>query len=99
MVAKFSGLAPKWLALGGGGYDVHAVARSWTTAYGVMTGQYLADEIPDSYRRQHGIETRTDHAPLPGAIRSAEKDARTFAEASVRAVQRMIFPLHGIRSG
>ena len=99
VVAKFSGLAPKWLALGGGGYDVHAVARSWTTAYGVMTGQGLADEIPDSYRRQHGIETRTDHAPLPGAIRSAEKDARTFAEASVRAVQRMIFPLHGISPG
>ena len=99
VVAKFAGLAPKWLALGGGGYDVHAVARSWTLAYGVMAGQDLADEIPDSYRRQHGIETLTDHAPLPGAIRSAEQDARRFAEASVHAVQRMIFPLHRISPG
>lgn len=97
VVAKFAGLAPKWLALGGGGYDVHAVARSWTLAYGVMAGQDLADEIPDSYRRQHGVETITDRAPLPETIRSAKEDARTFAEASVRAVQRMIFPLHGIR--
>lgn len=96
VVAKFAGLAPKWLALGGGGYDVHAVARSWTLAYGVMARQDLADEIPDSYRRQHGVETITDRAPLPGTIRSAAEDARTFAEASVRAVQRMIFPLHGI---
>lgn len=99
VVAKFAGIAPKWLALGGGGYDVHAVARSWTLAYGVMAGQDLADEIPDSYRRQHGVETITDRAPLPTAIRTAEKDARTFAEASVSAVQRMIFPLHGIRPG
>lgn len=99
VVAKFAGVAPKWLALGGGGYDVHAVARSWTLAYGVMAGQDLADEIPDSYRRQHGVETITDRAPLPPAIRAAEKDARTFAEASVRAVRRMIFPLHGIRPG
>ena len=97
VVAKFAGLAPKWLALGGGGYDVHAVARSWTIAYGVMARQNLADEIPDSYRRQHGVETITDRAPLPETIRSAKEDARTFAEASVRAVQRMIFPLHGIR--
>ena len=97
VVAKFAGQAPKWLALGGGGYDVHAVARSWTLAYGVMARQNLADEIPDSYRRQHGVETITDRAPLPETIRSAEEDARTFAEASVRAVQRMIFPLHGIR--
>ena len=97
VVAKFAGLAPKWLALGGGGYDVHAVARSWTLAYGVMARQDLADEIPDSYRRQHGVETITDRAPLPETIRSAKEDARTFAEASVRAVQRMIFPLHGIR--
>ena len=97
VVAKFAGQAPKWLALGGGGYDVHAVARSWTLAYGVMARQDLADEIPDSYRRQHGVETITDRAPLPETIRSAKEDARTFAEASVRAVQRMIFPLHGIR--
>lgn len=97
VVAKFAGLAPKWLALGGGGYDVHAVARSWTLAYGVMARQDLVDEIPDSYRRQHGVETITDRAPLPETIRSAKEDARTFAEASVRTVQRMIFPLHGIR--
>ena len=31
-VAELSRWAPKWLALGGGGYDLQAVARAWTTA-------------------------------------------------------------------
>ena len=37
VVSKLADKAPKWLALGGGGYDVQAVARSWTQAYGIMS--------------------------------------------------------------
>ncbi len=99
VVAEFSGKAPKWLALGGGGYDLQAVARSWTLAYGVMSEQDLNDEIPESYRQQYGVESLPDSDTLPDIIRGAEKDARTFAEASVGAVQGLIFPMHGIRSG
>ncbi len=98
VVAEFSGKAPKWLALGGGGYDLQAVARSWTLAYGVMSEQDLDDEIPGSYRTKYGVETLPDAEELPDIVHKAQNDAKTFAEASVGAVQGLIFPTHGIRS-
>ncbi|MXY44192.1 MAG: acetoin utilization protein AcuC [Dehalococcoidia bacterium] len=99
VVAEFSGKAPKWLALGGGGYDLQAVARSWTLAYGVMSEQNLDDVIPESYRAKYGVETLPDTEQLPDIVHKAQGDAKTFAEASVGAVQGLIFPTHGIRAG
>ena len=97
-VAGFSRSAPaKWLALGGGGYDLHAVARAWTLAYGVMSGQEFPDEIPASYRDRYDVRTLSD-ADEPSIEDSVKRDARTFAEASVQAVHRLIFPAHGVRS-
>ena len=98
VVAEFSGKAPKWLALGGGGYDLQAVARSWTLAYGVMSEQNLDDAIPESYRTKYGVETLPDTEELPDIVHKAQGDAKTFAEASVGAVQGLIFPTLGIRS-
>ena len=95
-VAELSKLAPrKWLALGGGGYDLQAVARAWTLAYGVISRQEFPVEIPESYRDAYGVESLLDldDPPLDGA---RIKDARSFAEASVQSVQRLIFPSHGI---
>ena len=98
VVAEFSGKAPKWLALGGGGYDLQAVARSWTLAYGVMSEQNLDDAIPESYRTKYGVETLPDIEELPDIVHKAQSDAKTFAEASVGAVQGLIFPTHGVRA-
>ena len=98
VVAEFSGKAPKWLALGGGGYDLQAVARSWTLAYGVMSEQNLDDAIPESYRTKYGVETLPDIEELPDIVHKAQGDAKTFAEASVGAVQGLIFPTLSIRS-
>ena len=98
VVAEFSGKATKWLALGGGGYDLQAVARSWTLAYGVMSELDLDDHIPESYRTKYGVETLPDAEELPDIVHKAQNDAKTFAEASVGAVQGLIFPTHGIRA-
>ena len=98
VVAEFSGKAPKWLALGGGGYDLLAVARSWTLAYGVMSEQNLDDAIPESYRTKYGVDSLPDAEQLPDIVHKAQADAKTFAEASVGAVQGLIFPTHGITS-
>ena len=86
------------LPLEGGGYDLQAVARSWATAYGVMSEQELANEIPESYRQQYGVEGLKD-PDRPPITEAVERDTRTFAEAGVQAVQRLIFPTHGLRSG
>ena len=46
-IRQFAKLGVPWLALGGGGYDLMAVARAWTLAYGVMVEQDWPDRIPD----------------------------------------------------
>ena len=87
----------KWLALGGGGYDLQAVARAWTAAYGIMSGQSFPNETPESYRQLHGVETLEDPPDELLPFTRYAADARTFAEASVQTVHRLIFPTHGIR--
>ena len=97
-VAEFPRLAPMWLALGGGGYDLQAVARAWTTAYAIMSEQELPDEVPESYRLSHGVSTLrdADEVPVPAGV---GRDVRAYAERSVREVQRLVFPVHGLGAG
>ena len=97
-VTELARLAPaRWLALGGGGYDLQAVARSWSLAYGVISEQELPDGIPESYRDRYGVATLND-TEEPPISDEFKKDARTFAESSVASVHSLIFPLHGLRS-
>ena len=89
-----------WLALGGGGYDLSAVARCWALAYGVMVEREWPDPLPldalpEEQRSLHSGTTLRDGeelAPMP----EAQEDVRRFAEVSVAEVKRRIFPLHGL---
>ena len=95
-VAKLGSLSPgKWLAMGGGGYDLSAVARCWAMDYAVMAGAELPDDIPPSYQEEYGLKQLRDE-PAPDLL--AADDARVWREAeeSVRRVQELIFPVHGI---
>jgi len=98
VVRELSQLAPQWLALGGGGYDIGAVARGWTLAYGVMSNQTFPDHIPDSYREKYGL-TQLSDAEGPQIDEGMRKEARRFAEKSVLDIQRTVFPIHGLRVG
>ena len=97
VVQEFRGMAPKWLALGGGGYDLQAVARAWTVAFGVMSGQEFSDEIPPYYRERFRVDTLSDTERLT-AIEAAQEDARSYADESVKEVRRLVFPIHGLRN-
>jgi len=39
----------KWVALGGGGYNLENVARCWTLAWAVMNQHEVPDEIPEAF--------------------------------------------------
>jgi len=52
-VRMIKSLAPKWVALGGGGYDIANVARAWTLAWAIMNDTDAPDEIPEAYLRQY----------------------------------------------
>jgi hypothetical protein len=45
-VREIKALAPRWLALGGGGYDLTVVPRAWTLAYGIMIEREFPDVLP-----------------------------------------------------
>jgi acetoin utilization protein AcuC len=52
VVEMIRSLAPKWVALGGGGYDVANVARAWTLAWAIMNDVPAPDDIPPSFLQQ-----------------------------------------------
>ena len=46
-------ISPKWVALGGGGYDIANVARAWTLAWAIMNDIELPDMIPLDFLREY----------------------------------------------
>ncbi len=85
----------KWLALGGGGYDLQAVARAWALDFAVISGQHLPDEIPPAYQAEHGVASLHDPDDLPIQAQ-VQTDTKTFAEASAQAIRRIVFPMYGL---
>jgi acetoin utilization protein AcuC len=78
-------LAPRWLALGGGGYDLSAVPRSWTLAFGVMSAQVFPNSLPDVYRTNYGGEFLHDSITR---IQEPEM-VRSQVEETVRRVKAL----------
>ena len=85
----------RWLALGGGGYNLGAVARGWAGAYGVMLDNPWPETLPAAFREQYGIARLSDDSPLQSA--EVRREARRYAESSVSQLQRLVFPCHGLR--
>jgi acetoin utilization protein AcuC len=88
--ALFSALAtlapPKWLALGGGGYNLSVVPRSWALATAVMAEQSLPEALPPAYRAAYGGETL--HEPqVPVWVADTRSDIRAHVEEVVDGVR------------
>jgi acetoin utilization protein AcuC len=85
---QLNGLALPWLALGGGGYEIDVVPRSWTLAFGEMASLNLPDELPASYRDQYGgvwlhdQEQKAEHFPT-------QEDISRQVEKVVESVKRI----------
>ncbi len=95
IVEGFRAASPgRWLALGGGGYDMSAVARCWALDFAVMAGldKGLPDEIPASYREQYGLTRLRDEAVEPNDV----ADAAATAREVVNQVRERFFPRFGI---
>ncbi len=89
----------RWIATGGGGYEVTAVPRVWTVLFSKMLGRELEDALPvewlkecnhlagsvpsDKSLRDHGHEDEEAHVPRA-------------AKRTVDELRKTVFPLHGI---
>jgi acetoin utilization protein AcuC len=97
-VARILTLAPRVLALGGGGYDLENVARAWTVAWAVLNDVELPPELPRAFvedARSMRFRSRSLWDP-PAPVDDRCVRAREYAERQVDAVRRLIFPLHGL---
>jgi acetoin utilization protein AcuC len=80
-------LVPRWLALGGGGYDISVVPRSWALAFGVMSGQSFPGKLPAGYREKYGGRWLHDRERV-SLTEEGQDHVRKRAESVVDEVKR-----------
>lgn len=90
----------RWVATGGGGYDVTAVPRVWTVLFSTMVGRELEDALPVDWLKE--CHQRTGAVPSEKSLRDQthpEEEAHVprAAKRTVEELRRTLFPLHGIR--
>jgi acetoin utilization protein AcuC len=91
----------QWVALGGGGYNVMNVVRAWTSAWAIIKGAELSNDLPDDFISKHrhllGKNlTLSEQAPLIRSVtRESAQRARQMADSVVPWIKENIFPLVG----
>ena len=55
VVRKMKDLSPKWIALGGGGYEITNVAKAWTLAWAIMNNIDPPDKLPEAFFKQYPL--------------------------------------------
>jgi acetoin utilization protein AcuC len=86
-VRAFREMDLPWVAMGGGGYNVHTVARAWTLAYGIMSDRAFDDAIPEEYSQAYGDRWLHDHE-RPEIPQRVLESTRRHAEQQVAALKR-----------
>ena len=98
-VRKFAALVNEldcpWIAIGGGGYDMTAVARAWTMDLATMANLELPETVPQSFTSLSDLTTFHD----PGEYR-IEPDIRSdivnHNDSAITEIKQNIFPKFGL---
>jgi len=98
VVRRIKELAPRWVALGGGGYDISNVARAWTLAWAVMNGIELDDELPKPFLEKAervGVYEKRLRGDLKSPSSRQNKEIRIEVERIVDYLKKTVFPRVG----
>lgn len=82
-------LSPRWLAVGGGGYDRTVVPRAWTLAWGVMSGQTFPNELPEQVAGHYSPPQLHD-TDVPSIAAEQRRQARVVAETIVAELRDLL---------
>jgi acetoin utilization protein AcuC len=96
VVRRIKALAPHWVALGGGGYEVSNVARAWALAWAVMNGVEVSDDLPESYiekAARFGIQDKKLRTGEPASSQERDGGVRSEMERVVRYLKETVFPI------
>jgi acetoin utilization protein AcuC len=94
IIHHIKNLAPRWVALGGGGYDVSNVARAWTLAWAVMNGIELSDGLPKSYLEKAekvGIHEKELRGRAKISSNTQSQENRKEVERVVNYLKKTVF--------
>ena len=98
-VRKFADLVNEigcpWIAVGGGGYDMSAVARTWTMDLATMASFDLPGEVPNSFTSLPDLTTFHDEGEyrIDPEVRT---DIVRHNESAIDEIRRRIFPRFGL---
>jgi len=95
ILKRMKDLAPRWVALGGGGYNIPNVARAWTLAWAVMNGIELKEDLPESFCREAekmGFNERKLRGNPITSPDNVNEENRVEMERVVRYIKEKIFP-------
>ncbi len=98
-VRRLIELAPRVVALGGGGYDLPNVARAWTSAWAAMNDTRLPEALPRECHAELarlGLRSPTLWDPAAELPADTRRWAEEYARRQVGAIQEQIFPLHAV---
>lgn len=96
VVKSLCELAPRMVALGGGGYDLYRTANCWTLAFGAMCGIEPEDEYAGLVGgRMYGTEIGGLRDLQITTKGEAKQAARQAADEAVAYIQENIFPVLG----
>ncbi|MDA0232483.1 MAG: acetoin utilization protein AcuC [Chloroflexi bacterium] len=84
------------VAVGGGGYDMGAVARAWTMAMAEMTGFALPEQVPPDYDLVQGLTTFADVPGPPPLPDDTAGEVEQYADQTVAAVKKAVFGRFGL---
>lgn len=99
VVRRLKELSPKWVALGGGGYNIANVAKAWTLAWAIMNDIGVPDKIPDDFLRRHeaeGFQSGTVRDPEYSADGERKGVMRKEVERVIGVIKKKIFMKMGI---
>ena len=90
----------KWVAVGGGGYDLSAVARAWTMALATMAKFDLPEDVPKSFTSlassTHGGPKKfADVVPQPNEYRHLA-EIQQHNSQTLDEIRSLVFPKFGL---
>jgi acetoin utilization protein AcuC len=95
VIRRIKEIAPRWVALGGGGYDISNVARAWTLAWAVMNDIELKEDLPEAYLEKaarFGIYEKELRGKNYPSHYSKQEDIHREAKRVVDYIKKAVFP-------
>jgi acetoin utilization protein AcuC len=96
VVRRMKELSPRWIALGGGGYEMTNVARAWTLAWAIMNDIELPDELPGKFLEQYpldGFSSRKLRDRKYGEKGAVKEEMREEVGRVAAGIKERVFPL------